>query len=215
MKAKSLWAIRRLRSFEDEWDPYEFGQRAFDIYLKAHEALANRDEDLLHQLVTEHCYPIMTFHTERTTIRWKYIDTVEKPRTVHVRIHEIIEKNNEFCQATVRFHTRQTLAVYDRFGFLMFGNENVVKDVLEYVVFEKHISNTYGQWRIHSKIIPEWMPPRQPINKTYVKPPPPPPLTEKEIQTKEQLKKQQEQDEVVDEKELKQPPEQGPTPALA
>ena len=33
-----------------------------------------------------------------------------------------------------------------------------MKDVLEYCVFEKHLSNLYGSWRIHGKIIPEWKP---------------------------------------------------------
>lgn len=49
----------------------------------------------------------------------------------------------------------------------MHGSEVVARDVLEYVVFEKHLANTYGLWRIHDKIIPEWMPPRQPTQRTY------------------------------------------------
>ena len=52
----------------------------------------------------------------------------------------------------------------------MYGNENLIKDVLEYVVFEKHVSDEYGRWRIHEKIIPSWMPPREPLHKTYIKP---------------------------------------------
>lgn len=52
----------------------------------------------------------------------------------------------------------------------MHGSEIVAKDVLEYVVFEKHLSNQYGVWRLHSKIIPDWMPPRDAIEKTFVKP---------------------------------------------
>lgn len=59
------------------------------------------------------------------------------------------------------------MAVYDRFGRLLHGSEVVARDVLEYVVFEKHIANTYGLWRVHDKIIPDWMPPRQPIRRTY------------------------------------------------
>ena len=47
-----------------------------------------------------------------------------------------------------------------RFGRLIHGNENIAKDVLEYCVFEKHLSNVYGVWRLHSKIIPDWMPRR-------------------------------------------------------
>lgn len=58
----------------------------------------------------------------------------------------------------------------------MYGSEVVAKDVLEYVVFEKHIANTYGLWRIHEKIVPDWMPPREPGKRTYFKPIDPPPV---------------------------------------
>lgn len=50
----------------------------------------------------------------------------------------------------------------------MYGSEVVAKDVLEYVVFEKHLANQYGAWRIHEKIIPDWMPPRDSGLRTYV-----------------------------------------------
>lgn len=61
----------------------------------------------------------------------------------------------------------QQLAIYDRFGRLMHGSEILAKDVLEYVVFEKHVANEYGTWRIHDKIIPDWLPPKEPSSKTY------------------------------------------------
>lgn len=48
----------------------------------------------------------------------------------------------------------------------MHGSEILAKDVLEYVVFEKHLSNEYGVWRLHDKIIPDWLPPRDPTAKT-------------------------------------------------
>lgn len=44
----------------------------------------------------------------------------------------------------------------------------IAKDVLEYVVFEKHIVNQYGVWRIHGKIIPDWMPPKEPAPVTNI-----------------------------------------------
>ena len=47
--------------------------------------------------------------------------------------------------------------MYDRFGRLIHGHPHVAKDVLEYVVFEKHIANMYGKWRMHAKIVPEWL----------------------------------------------------------
>lgn len=46
----------------------------------------------------------------------------------------------------------------------------MAKDVLEYVVFEKHVINAYGKWRVHGKIIPEWLPPREPAVLTYAEP---------------------------------------------
>lgn len=59
------------------------------------------------------------------------------------------------------------LAIYDRFGRLMHGSEIIAKDVLEYVVFEKHLSNQYGLWRIHAKIVPHWLPPKEPTKRTF------------------------------------------------
>ena len=51
----------------------------------------------------------------------------------------------------------QILAVYDRFGRLIHGHPSVAKDVLEYVIFEKHLASLYGKWRLHAKIVPEWL----------------------------------------------------------
>lgn len=48
----------------------------------------------------------------------------------------------------------------------MHGSEILAKDVLEYIVFEKHLSNLYGTWRIHDKIIPDWAPPKDPSKLT-------------------------------------------------
>lgn len=49
---------------------------------------------------------------------------------------------------------------------MIFGSDVVAKDVLEYVVYEKHIVNQYGMWRIHGKIIPDWMPSKEPVKVT-------------------------------------------------
>ncbi|KAL3205125.1 hypothetical protein MRX96_040881 [Rhipicephalus microplus] len=144
MRGKSYMNLRKIRAYEDEFDLVEFADVAQDLYVEAHKALANRDEEKLQDLVTEHCYPIIMENIERKTLRWQFI--------------------------TMRFHSQQTLAVYDRFGRLMHGSEAIIKDVLEYVVFEKHISNVYGTWRLHSKIIPDWQPPKEPMRKTFVKP---------------------------------------------
>ncbi|KAK8780492.1 hypothetical protein V5799_018166 [Amblyomma americanum] len=174
MRGKSYMNLRKIRAFEDEFDLVEFADTAQEIYVEAHKALADRDEDRLHDLVTEHCYPIMMENIERKTLRWQFLRSLEPPRAVHVRCVDMLSKENQFAQITMRFHSQQTLAVYDRFGRLMHGSEAMIKDVLEYVVFEKHISDIYGTWRVHSKIIPEWQPPKEPMIKTFVKQKPEP-----------------------------------------
>ncbi|XP_003703431.1 mitochondrial ribosomal protein L45 [Megachile rotundata] len=186
-KSKSYLSIRKIRSYDDNFSTKTFGEEAFEIYKKAHEALANKDEDELLQYVTEHAYPMMTHNTMDKTIVWKFLESLEPPRIVHARNTSLISKENEFGQVTVRFHTQQILCIYDRFGRVLMGSETVKKDVLDYVVFEKHLSNVYGKWRIHAKIIPKWMTPEQPSTKTYImskeKPEDPPTAVESVAQT--------------------------------
>merc|ERR1719402_492389 len=137
------------------------------IYREAHTALAEGDEDKMHKFVTEKAFPEMMNMAKRKTIRWNFIKSLEPAKVVHARCEKILSDENFFGQLTVRFHTQQTLAVYDRFGRLIHGSETVAKDVLEFVVFEKHLSNTYGTWRLHAKIVPEWLPAREPGRLTY------------------------------------------------
>ena len=76
---------------------------------------------------------------------------------------------------------------------MIHGSEVVAKDVLEYVVFEKHLSNIYGLWRLHSKIVPDWLPAREPGRLTF-KIPKEEPKTEKEAESKEVVSEEQEEE---------------------
>lgn len=166
-KSKSIMAIRKIRQFEEDFDAKEFAVIAQDIYEKAHECLVTKDKLKLRTLATERAYPEMMHNIRYCTVRWKLLSSLEPPRVVHARQTTFITNDNYFAQLTVRFHTQQTLTVYDRFGRLMHGSEIVAKDVLEYVVFEKHISNEYGVWRLHDKIIPDWVPAVEPALLTH------------------------------------------------
>lgn len=166
-KSKSMMAIRKIRSFEEDFSPKDFAETAQDIYIRTHEALMNNDESAIRENVTERLYPEVKFNTENVTIRWKFLGSIEPPRVVHARQTHLVAKENIFAQITVRMHTQQSLAIYDRFGRIMHGSEILAKDVLEYVVFEKNISNLYGEWRMHDKIIPPWAEPKQPSPSTY------------------------------------------------
>ena len=166
-KSKSMMAVRKIRQYEEEFDHDEFASQAQDIYNKVHSLMADKKVDDLRDVVTERAYPEIVHNVDNKTIHWRFIKSLEPPRVVHARCTDVISKDNIFGQVTVRFHTQQMLAIYDRFGRLMYGSETVTKDVLEYVVFEKHLSNEYGLWRIHDKIIPDWSPPKEPALKTH------------------------------------------------
>uniref|UniRef100_A0A1B6GQ66 Large ribosomal subunit protein mL45 n=1 Tax=Cuerna arida TaxID=1464854 RepID=A0A1B6GQ66_9HEMI len=168
-KSKSLLAIRKLRKFDDDFEVDDFLVVAQDVYMKAHNAMMNvrKDKEELLLYVTEKAYPEMLHNAMDKTIHWKMLGLLEPLRLVQARTVDVISKENLFCQLTVRFHTQQMLAVYDRFGRLMYGSEILAKDVLEYIVFEKHLANRYGNWRVHAKIIPDWLPAKEPAPKTF------------------------------------------------
>jgi len=191
-KGKTMSAVRKIRKYEEDFDVTEWVEEAMMIYREAHTALAEGDEDKMHKFVTEKAFPEMMNMAKRKTIRWNFIKSLEPAKVVHARCEKILSDENFFGQLTVRFHTQQTLAVYDRFGRLIHGSETVAKDVLEYVVFEKHLSNTYGTWRLHAKIIPDWMPAREPGRLTYKVPKD---YQEKEKQDKEILEEEEETEE--------------------
>ncbi|XP_024889034.1 probable 39S ribosomal protein L45, mitochondrial [Temnothorax curvispinosus] len=169
-KSKSLMAVRKIKSFDDSFSTAYFLEEALDIYQKAHEALAAKNEDEIIKYVTEMAYPKITHNMTDKTIHWKFLESLEPARLVHARTTSVLTKDNIFAQLTVRFHTQQVLAIYDRFGRLIQGSEILRKDVLEYIVFEKHLANEYGVWRIHGKIIPSWMAPTDIAEGTYVLP---------------------------------------------
>ncbi|XP_011503837.1 PREDICTED: probable 39S ribosomal protein L45, mitochondrial [Ceratosolen solmsi marchali] len=167
-KTKSYQAVMTIKKFEEAFDVIDFANESLDIYIKGHEILARKQKSKLKGFVTEKLFPELFYNLENKTIIWKFIKSLEPARVVHSRCTNLLTDDNIFAQITVRLHTEQILAVYDRFGRLMHGSEILKKNVLEYIVFEKHLSNEYGQWRLHSKIIPSWMPLGQCITKTFV-----------------------------------------------
>ncbi|XP_077428283.1 large ribosomal subunit protein mL45 isoform X2 [Vanacampus margaritifer] len=170
--ASSHMAIRKIKEFDSEFSSKNFAERAQEIFCEAHNALCTFNKEKLHSLVTERCYPEMTRGNRYKTLRWRFVESLEAPRVVHARNPEMVSKGNLYGQVTVRMHSRQTLAIYDRFGRLMLGSEDQPKDVLEYLVMERHLVNSYGRWRLHGKIVPAWAPAKDPIIKTVMIPGP-------------------------------------------
>ncbi|XP_017572113.1 39S ribosomal protein L45, mitochondrial [Pygocentrus nattereri] len=166
--AASQLAIRKIKDHDSEFSSKEFAVRAQEIFIEAHLALTQFNKEKLHSLVTERCYPEMVRGNRYKTLRWRFIESLEPPRVVHARCPDMVSKGNLYGQVTVRMHSKQTLAIYDRFGRLMLGNEEEPRDVLEYLVMERHLVNPYGCWRLHGKIVPAWAPPKDPIIKTVM-----------------------------------------------
>lgn len=154
-KVKKMREVSTIRNYEgDDFDLKSFAASTTGIYIKAHEALMAKDEGKVFDYVTEHCFPRMSAGLNRHTIVWKYLDDIEPPQVMQVRSGDILTKGNKYTQITVRMHSKQILAVYDRHGRLVHGSPTDIKEVLEYIVFEKNLANEYGQWRIHDRIRP-------------------------------------------------------------
>ncbi|KAJ3614568.1 hypothetical protein NHX12_018140 [Muraenolepis orangiensis] len=170
--AASQLAMRKIKEHDTLFNTKTFPELAQDIFIQAHMALTQFNKEKLHSLVTERCYPEMTRGNRYKTIRWSFLESLEPPRVVQARCPDMISKTNLYGQVTLRMHSRQTLAIYDRFGRLMLGSEEEPKDVLEYLVMERHVVNPYGRWRLHGKIVPAWAPPKDPIQKTVLIPGP-------------------------------------------
>ena len=163
-----LYAMRKLRNYLEDFDPQTWAiNEALNIYIRAHEALAEGNQEVLYQLVTDSCLPKMLYNCELKTIKWQYLKSIDLPRVVNIKTED--NQGIAFGQVTVRFHSQQMLAVYDRFGRLVSGSEAIIKDVLEYIVFENRISSTNGVWRLHDKIIPDWMKKSECPSETMIK----------------------------------------------
>ncbi|CAF1545771.1 unnamed protein product [Rotaria magnacalcarata] len=158
-----------IRKHEPDFEPLLFAEIAQQKYIDAHQALMDRDEERLIQLVTPGSFSQMARGLRYKTLRWKWVDDIEPSYVVAIKSGEIL-KGMTMAQVTVRMHSKQTCAIYDRFGRLMFGNETLPKDVLEYVVFERVLTFSHSQWRVHSKILPSWLPPSDPLLYTFEKP---------------------------------------------
>ncbi|CAF1234544.1 unnamed protein product [Rotaria sordida] len=158
-----------IRKYEPDFEPLLFADIAQQRYIDAHQALMDRDEERLIQLVTPGSLAQMSRGLRYKTLHWKWVEEIEPSYVVAIKSGEIL-KGMTMAQITVRMHSKQICTIYDRFGRLMFGNETLPKDVLEYIVFERVLTLSYSQWRVHSKILPSWLPPSDPLLYTFEKP---------------------------------------------
>ncbi|KAI1695071.1 tim44-like domain-containing protein [Ditylenchus destructor] len=157
--------IKAKEGYED-FDVKTFPQIAESVYRSAFETLVKRDKTRLHEFVTEYAFPKLWPDVETGTVVWELQHFKEPSKVVSVRCYDMPPSSgNDIAQVTVRMHSVQKFALYDRFGRLLLGSEDEPKDCLEYVVFENHIVSTHGKWRFHDKVYPHWAKPKEGVNR--------------------------------------------------
>lgn len=52
-------------------------------------------------------FQAMLLNTSQRTIRWKYLQSLEEPKVVQIRVFQLDDASNMFAQATVRLFSQQ------------------------------------------------------------------------------------------------------------
>ncbi|KAI4792993.1 hypothetical protein KUCAC02_032999 [Chaenocephalus aceratus] len=169
--AGSQLAIRKIKEHDPQFSTKSFAVQAQEIFIEAHTALTHfngilvsllslvktenkncSNKEKLHSLLTERCYPEMTRGNRYKTIQLEVFGVSGATQGGPRALPDMISKGNLYGQVTVRMHSKtDSLAIYDRFGRLMMGSEEQPRDVLEYLVIERHLIDPYGRWRLHGK----------------------------------------------------------------
>jgi len=94
---------------------------------------------------------------ERGSLVWEHCEFKSPSKALSVRCTDYPYKSgNDIAQITVRIHSIQKYALYDRFGRLLLGAPTEPKETIQYIVFENHIAREGSVWRLHDKVYPEW-----------------------------------------------------------
>uniref|UniRef100_A0A7E4W095 Large ribosomal subunit protein mL45 n=1 Tax=Panagrellus redivivus TaxID=6233 RepID=A0A7E4W095_PANRE len=163
---------RRIRKKEgmEKFDAKAFGPTAEDIYVNAHKALVARNKTELNTFITEHAFAKMWPDVAQGSVFWELVRFNEPSIVVSTRCADNPHKSgNDIAQLIVRINSTQKLAVYDSFGKLLLGSETDEKDTIEFVVFENHVSSFDGRWRLHDKVYPQGIAPKEaPIDASLI-----------------------------------------------
>ncbi|KAG1137773.1 hypothetical protein G6F37_010995 [Rhizopus arrhizus] len=153
----SVGIIKRKSQFE-KWNSQKFLAEAGETYKDMNDAFARGDRGMLEEVCLDAMYSNLKNQIKgRNNVRWewRYHGDVEAPKIVCVRcISSTGMSKHGFAigQVTVRMFTKQSMAVYDKKNRLVGGDPNKIHNVLEYVVFQKTISNAEDIWRVYGKV---------------------------------------------------------------
>ncbi|XP_058954845.2 large ribosomal subunit protein mL45 [Pocillopora verrucosa] len=153
-----FWTIYSLVYIRRHIKPFkltDFGPSAQEIYIAANEALARKSKKDLQEVVTNSVYRALSneFFPPNKNLHWRFVSAVTRPQVVHVRVGQVQTKDNLFAQITVKIHSKQVMAVKDRYGRHISGSDKLPKQVIDYVVFELPLTSTkYGTWKVCGKL---------------------------------------------------------------
>jgi len=153
MSTYGVAMIKRKVSFK----AVDFSKFAQQKYIEVNEALQKNEKT--RDIVMKENVTLMIGRALKTqyqnpgkTLEWKFIQEVDRPRVVHARVASVFDKENLYAQVTVRMHTQQILAIKDRYNRTVMGDSKKGRKVIDYVVFERHLADPYGRWRICGKL---------------------------------------------------------------
>lgn len=154
-----LWTVYSLAVIRKYIKPFkirEFAEQAQNIYIDVNKALISKSKKDLQEVVTNKVYTALSndFFPPQKNLHWRFVSAVTRPRVLHVRVASVEKKQNLFVQVTVKIHSKQVMAIKDKHGRHITGSDKEIKEVVDYVVFEHHLTNKYGVWKVCGKLHP-------------------------------------------------------------
>ncbi|KAF9928815.1 39S ribosomal protein L45, mitochondrial [Linnemannia zychae] len=129
-----------------------------DAYVAMNEAFAKGDRKFLEEICTPSMYAKLNRQLKDRVGRydWKYHGIVEKPQIVSIRQGQV--GGHVLIQMIVRLHSNQSMGVYDKKNKLIAGDIKKTVPVLEYIVFQRYITDPEDNWKILGKTAPSASP---------------------------------------------------------
>ncbi|KAF9427077.1 39S ribosomal protein L45, mitochondrial [Podila epigama] len=125
-----------------------------EAYIGMNEAFAKGDRKYLEEICTPSMYAKLKGQLKDRVGRyeWRYHGLLEKPQIVSIRQGQI--GGHVLIQMIVRLHSNQSMGVYDKKNKLIAGDMKKTVPVLEYIVFQRYITDPEDNWKILGKTAP-------------------------------------------------------------
>eukprot|EP00127_Corallochytrium_limacisporum_P007401 Clim_evm4s251 gene=Clim_evmTU4s251 len=138
---------------EENFDAVRFAQGAQEAYVTFQEAVAKKDDTTARSFGTLMLLNALKEQNRKRIINWAYRGENQTPKLVHLVY--LPHMQYEFMQATVKFDYKLTMSQQDAMTKkLIQGDPNKVKNITEYVVFERRY-DVDDSWRVAGRVTEE------------------------------------------------------------